>query len=279
MFRKIFLALATTALFTLTVSAQTPTVDEIVNKHVAAMGGAEKIKSVKSLRMTGKMVIAGAGIEIPIIMEYKRPGTMRFEGTVQGMTVVQAYDGTTGWQIMPFQGRKDPEAMGEDDQKEAAQNADWEGPLVNYKEKGHKIELVGKEQVEGTDVYKLKVILKGGDTRHMYLDADSFLEIKGESKRTIRGTEREFESTAGDYKEVGGLVFAHSVEGGPKGSAQKQKITIEKIEINPELDDARFKMPAVKKPEGNVPAAKPENKETETKPADKKPAEVKPPQS
>jgi hypothetical protein len=169
--------------------------------------------------------------------------------------------------------------MGEDELKSTAESAEWEGPLVNYKEKGNKVELVGKEQVEGTDTYKLKVTLKNGGVRHMYLDADSFLSIKDESKRTIRGTEQETEGGSGDYKEVGGLVFAHSLEVGPKGSAQKQKITIEKIEINPELDDARFKMPAVKKPEGNVPAAKPENKETETKPADKKPAEVKPPQS
>ncbi|MGI9108381.1 MAG: LolA family protein [Pyrinomonadaceae bacterium] len=278
MFRKLFLALAATTLFTLNVSAQTPTVDDIVNKHVAAMGGVEKLKAAKSLRLTGKMTV-GPGIEAPVVIEFKRPGSTRMEITLQGLTLVQAYDGKTGWMINPFQGSKTPEAMGEDELKSAAENADWEGPLVNYKEKGNKVELVGKEAVEGTDAYKLKVTLKNGDVRYMFLDADSFLSIKDESKRSIRGTEQETESASGDYKEVDGLVFAHSVEVGAKGSSQKQKITVDKIEINPAIEDARFKMPEVKKAEGNAPAVKPESNTTESKPADKKPTEVKPPQS
>jgi outer membrane lipoprotein-sorting protein len=148
---------------------------------------------------------------------------------------------------------------------------------VDYKEKGNKIELVGHEQVEGSDTYKLKVTLKNGEVRYIYLDADTFLEVKEESKRTIRGTEREGETTFGDYKEEGGVMMAHSFESGAKGSPQKQRITLEKVEINPTIEDARFKMPAAPKPEGNKPAAKPENPPTETKPADKKPTETKPP--
>ncbi|HKP72238.1 MAG TPA: hypothetical protein VJT82_04825 [Pyrinomonadaceae bacterium] len=276
MLRRMFLAFAVTTLVALTASAQTPTADDIISKHVAALGGAEKLKATKTLRMTGRMTV-GPGIEAPIVIEYKRPGSTRLDLTLQGMTATQAYDGKTGWSINPFQGSKNAEPMGEDELKDAAENADWEGPLVNYKEKGHKVELVGKEQIEGTDAYKLKVTLKGGDVRYLYLDADSFLEIKGESKRTIRGTERELESASGDYKEVGGLVFPHSLEFGAKGSPQKQKLTIEKIEINPDVDDARFKMPAAPKPDANAPAAKPENKQTETKPAEKKPEDPKKP--
>jgi hypothetical protein len=276
MFLKSFICALVIACSSLTVAAQELTVDQIIAKNIAAKGGMEKIKAQKSLRMSGRMTL-GPGLEAPVIMEEKRPGSFRLELTLQGLTAVQAYDGQTGWQIMPFQGKKDPETMGEDDLKEAQEQADIDGPLVDYKEKGNKVELAGHEQVEGSDAYKLKVTLKNGEVRYLYLDADSFLEIKEESKRTIRGTEREGETIFGDYKEEGGVMMAHSIEAGAKGSDQKQKVTIEKVEINPALDDARFKMPAAAAPAGNKPAAKPENPPAETKPADKKPTDTKPP--
>jgi outer membrane lipoprotein-sorting protein len=269
MFRKSLFAFAFVALAAVSASAQT--VDEIIAKHITAMGGMAKLSAVKSMRMTGKMTLA-PGLEAPAVIEYKRPRNVRMEITLQGMTAVQAYDGASAWQIMPFQGNKNPEAMGEDDRKDIEEEADLvEGPLVNYKEKGHKVELLGKDKVEGSDAYKLKITLKNGDVQTVYLDADTFLEVKSEGKRMMRGTEVETESFSGDYKEVEGLMIPHSLEAGQKGSTQRQRITIEKVEINPAVEDARFKMPEVKKAEGNAPAAKPENKESETKPADKKP--------
>ena len=110
-------------------------------------------------------------------------------------------------------------------------------------------ELVGKEKLEGSDAYKLKVTLKNGTVNYTYLDADSYLTVKEESKRTIRGSEVEVESSIGDYKDVQGLMIPHSIENGTKGRPEKQNITIEKVDVNPELDDARFKMPAPAKPE------------------------------
>jgi hypothetical protein len=278
MFLKSFICALVIAGSSLCVAAQELTVDQIIAKNIAAKGGLEKIKAQKTLRMSGRMTL-GPGLDAPVIMEQKRPGSFRFELTLQGLTAVQAYDGQTGWQIMPFQGKKDPETMGEDDLKDAQEQADMDGPLVDYKEKGNKVELVGHEQVEGSDAYKLKVTLKNGEVRYLYLDADTFLDIKEESKRTIRGTEREGETVFGDYKEEGGVMMPHSIEAGAKGSTQKQKVTIEKVEINPVLDDARFKMPAAAAPAGNKPAVKPETPPAETKPADKKPAETKPPVS
>lgn len=256
MFKKVALSLILLGLMAMAAMAQT--VDEILAKNIQARGGLEKLKASKTIRFTGKMT-AGPGMEIPVILEQKRPNSIRMEFTLQGLTGVQAFDGQAGWMIMPFQGKKDPEAMGEDDRKELQEQADFDGPLVNYKEKGNKVELVGKEPVEGTDAYKLKVTLKNGDVRYLFLDADSYLEIKHESKRIIRGTERESETSIGDYKEVEGLMIPFSFESGAKGSPQKQKITIEKVEINPPIDDLRFKMPEVKK--------------SETKPEEKKPTE------
>lgn len=274
MLRKSLVALAAIALVSIAASAQTA--DEIIAKHIQARGGMEKLKSVKSIRSTGKREIQ-PGFAVPIVLEQTRPNKMRADFTVQGMTGSLAYDGAQGWQLMPFQGKTDPEPMPEDMVKEFAEDSDIDGPFVDWKTKGHKVELVGKEQVEGTDTYHLRMTKKDGTISDVWFDADSFLEIKSATRRMVRGTQQEFEAVVGDYKEVGGLMMPHSAQFGEKGQP-KLSMTFDKIEINPAIEDARFKMPAVtKKAEGNAPAAKPENKETETKPADKRPDPAKPP--
>jgi len=252
MLRKFGVGVLALALPVLPVAAQT--VDEVIAKNIEARGGLEKLKSVQSIRMTGKMMM-GPGMEAPMSLEIKRPRSLRMEFTFQGMTGVQAYDGKNGWSISPFQGKKDPEPMSPDDVKDAEEEADIDGPLIDYKAKGHTVELVGKEKVEGSDAFKLKVTLKNGTVRHQYIDAESFLEIKTEAKRTIRGSEMEFESTIGDYKDVEGLLIAHSIQSGAKGRPEKQNIVVEKIELNPVLDDARFRMPET--PKAEAPKAAP----------------------
>jgi len=219
------------------------TVDEIIAKNVQARGGAEKLKSVQSIRSTATLSM-GPGMEAPGVLIQKRPALARLEFTIQGLTAVQAYDGKNAWQIMPFMGKKDPELMSADEAKETEEMADVDGPLVDYKSKGHQVELLGKEKVEGTDAYKLKLTMKNGDVQTIYIDADSFLEIKEETKRTVRGSEQEVESAIGDYKEVSGILFPFAVESNVKGSAEKQKITITKVELNVTTDDSIFKMPA-----------------------------------
>lgn len=223
------------------VAAQT--VEEIIAKNIEAHGGMAKLKAINSLRMTGRIGL-GQGLEAPLTLEIQRPKSMRMEITVQGMTVVQAYDGTTGWQIVPFTGSNDPQPMSADELKDAEEQADIDGVLVDYKSKGHAIELAGKENVEGADCFKLKVSKKNGDVQYYYIDSDSYLELKVEGKRKVRGSELEFETSLGDYKDVDGYIVAHAITSGAKGSPQRQDIVVEKIEINPTLDGARFKMPA-----------------------------------
>jgi len=228
-------------------------VDEIVAKYVQARGGAEKLKGVQSIKTSATMTM-GPGMELPGIVIQKRPMLARLEFTAQGMTAVQAYDGKEAWQIMPFMGKKDPELMSADEAKETEEMADVDGPLVDYKGKGHQLELLGKEKIEGTDAYKLKLTLKNGDVQTIYIDADSFLEIKEVTKRTVRGTDLEVESSIGDYKEVNGIMFPFAVENQVKGTDQKQKITITKIELNVPADDSLFKMPAAA-PKADAPKA------------------------
>lgn len=244
--RRLLSGLAVAVLIAVPASAQT--VDELIAKNVQAKGGLQKLKAVQTARMTGMMTV-GPGMEAPFVIEFKRPNQMRLDFTLQGMTGTQAYDGKSGWMLMPFSGRKDPEPMPPEALKQFEEQADLDGPLVDYQAKGNKVELAGKEKIEGSDAYKLKVTLKNGDIRYIYLDADQYLEIKVEGKTTVRGTEIENTTSIGDYKEVGGLMFPHAMESAQKGSTQSQKITIQKIELNVPIDDARFKMPEVKKDE------------------------------
>jgi outer membrane lipoprotein-sorting protein len=230
-------------------AAHAQTLDEILAKNLQARGGKEKLTAVKTARATGRMTL-GPGMEAPFSITWKRPGMVRIEFTIQGMTGVQAFDGTSGWNHMPFMGKADPEKMSDEDMSHMREQADWDGPLVDYQTKGHQVELVGKETVEGTEVWKLKVTKKSGEVVYSLLDTEAFLEIKEEGKRTIRGQELEFETALGDYKDVGGLMLAHSVESKAKGMPQTQSMTIDKFEINPDIADDHFKMPAPKPASG-----------------------------
>lgn len=228
------------------------TVDEILAKNAEAKGGIDKLRALNSIRFTGKMTLGG-GMEAPIVMSKKRPEMMRMDFTVQGMTGSQAYDGTGGWMLMPFMGKKDAEPMSGDMLKEVKDMADFDGPFIDYAKKGYKVELLGKGEVEGTAAYKIKMTRDGQDTV-VYIDADSFLDIKAEAKRKMQGQEVEGETTYGNYQEFGGLLFPMSIEMKAKGMPAGQTITIEKVELNPSLADDAFKMP--KKAEAAAPPAK-----------------------
>ena len=247
-----FLIAASSLAFASLAPAQT--VDEILAKNFEAKGGLAKIRAVQSIRVSGKMTI-GPGMEAPAVIEQKRGDKLRMDITFQGMTLTpMVLNGSAGWKLMPIQGNSNPESLSPEEMKDALEQADIDGFFVDYKTKGHTVEYLGKEKVEGTDAYKLKVTLKSGDVRTVYIDTDSNLEIKIDSKSTRRGAEVEGDTTLGDYKEVDGLIFAHSIDSGQKGAPGRQMITISKIEINPKLDDARFVMPAKK--EAPAPAKK-----------------------
>ena len=234
--------LLTLALVALAAPLTAQTADEIIAKYLTNVGGMDKIQAVTTLRRTGKVVLGG-GFEAGVIEESKRPNKLRQEFVFQGMTGVNAYDGKTGWKIEPWQGKKDPEALSEEEMKQIVEDADFDEALVNYRQKGNKVEFAGTEQVEGTDVYKLKVTLASGDLRFYYMDTDYYVPIKIDIKRMIRGAEQEFETTLGDYKAVAGWYLPYSIETTRTGSEDTQKITFDKIEANVPVDDGRFAKP------------------------------------
>ena len=232
--------------------ASAQSVDEIIAKNIQAKGGLEKLRTVKTLRTTVKF--SDGGFRAEFRQQNKRPGKVREEFIIQGMAQIQAYDGKTGWQISPFSGRKDPDLMSQDDMKSLIVDGDIDGPLVDYKEKGHTAELVGHDSMEGTDCYKIKLSMKNGDVRYYYLDTDSYLELKVEIQTTIRGALQESELYYGDYEQVNGIYYPFAVEQAQKGSSSRQQFSVEKIEQNVDLDDSLFAMPAVKT-EAKKPAA------------------------
>jgi len=241
--RRTILLGAVLALLVLPVVAEDLTLDQVLAKHYDALGGLDAIKGMESATFEGKMAM-GPGADAPFKMYFKRPMKVRLEFTMQGMTGIQAYDGETAWMIMPFMGKSDPEVMADDQAKNMQEQADVDGPLVDWQEKGHKVELIGLEDVEGTEAYKIKVDLANGDVRYHYLDSEYFITIKQEGKTMMQGNEVEFETVLSDYKEVDGLMFPHSIDSKPKGAPAGQVITIDQIEVNVEVADDLFTMPA-----------------------------------
>ena len=226
--------------------AQTPkqfTVDQLVAKNTEAKGGASALQALQSLRCSGKVIANGGQLEFGYVQTRKRPA-VRTEYALQGMTSVQAYDGTEAWKISPFQGRKDPEKMTADDTKSLIEEAEIDGPLIDWRTKGSTVEYLGTEDIEGTQAHKLKVTRKNGDITYVYLDPDAFLEIRTVTQRTEQGARVEVETDIGDYEKIGGVFIPFFLEGGPKGSSNKQKIIIEKAEPNVPVDDSFFRFPA-----------------------------------
>ena len=227
----------------LSVFTQCQTAEELVDKNIQAKGGLEKIKAIHSLHMTGKLT--GGGFTATVTQDGMRPNLVRETFSLQGMTGVQAYDGTVGWQIQPFGGHKDPELMGEDDVRDLLRDADFDGPLVDYREKGNAVEYLGHDVVDGDDALRLKVTLKNGDILYYYLDPDTYLEIRKEIQEFIRGSIKENVVDLGSYKPVGGVMYPFSIASGPKNRPNAgQTTTIERIEVNVPLAKAEFELPA-----------------------------------
>lgn len=225
------------------VIARTQTADELISKNIQAKGGIDKIKAIKSVRMAQRFD-GGGGFTAQASQENSRPNLVRETFSLQGMTAVQAYDGATGWQIQPFQGHKDPELLGENDLRDILLDSDFDGPMVDYREKGNTVEYLGHDIVDGDDALRLKVTLKNGDIVYYYLDPDTFLEIRKEIRQTIRGSVRERIVDLGSYKPIAGVMFPFSIAQGSKSNPGSQTFTVVKLEVNVAIDPANFALPA-----------------------------------
>lgn len=214
-------------------AAQAISADELVDKLIEARGGRDALQAIQSVQASGKF-IGGGGFEAEIKTLVARPGRYRSEFTIQGMTAIQAYDGTAVWAIQPFRGRKDPEKQSADEARVMQIDADIDGPLVDYHSKGHKLEYLGSEEIDGTRAHKLRVLLATGNEQVWYLDPDFFLPIRVVDKTLRRGVESETETDFGDYEKINGVFYPTAIQTGAKGAPadQKASISLDKIEVN-----------------------------------------------
>lgn len=238
---RVFVLVAAAALAAPT-ATPAQTLDEIVSLHVAARGGREALAAVRTVRMTGRAT-SGSGREAIVRREIARPGRIRTEFVFQGTTGVYAFDGASGWRVSPLDGRFAPEPLPDEEAAVTAEQADIDGPLVDWKAKGHRLELVGSEALPGGRAHRLRLTLASGAVRELWLDAASGLVVRALARRALRGREVALETSFGDYRKTDGVAFARSIEAGVADRPQRVRVVVESVETNVALDESRFRMP------------------------------------
>jgi hypothetical protein len=255
---------------------------EIVDKNVVARGGLQAWRAVQTMSLEGKLGVGGnqrgtlpvrvpgrsssqqalpsrpaEEVQLPFVMELKRPRKMRFELQFSGQTAIQVFDGANGWKLRPFLNRRVVEPYTTDEMKMASMQAELDGPLVDYAAKGTRIELAGMEQVEDRDTYKIKLTMKSGEAIHVWIDAQTFLETKIEGQpRRLDGTSHPVEVYFRDYRPVNGLQIPYVLETKVLQVAQTalglkdppvpaEKIIVDKVVVNPKLDESLFAKPVI----------------------------------
>jgi outer membrane lipoprotein-sorting protein len=222
-----------------TVSSSAQTVDELIGRMITARGGIEKIKAIQTRRETGTISF-GPEMEGPFTAELARPNKLRVEVHLPNGNVVQAYDGNGGWQITP--GADQAFVMDQTQQRSMSEQADFDGPLIDYKKKGNAIEQVGVGELNGRKTYRLRVTLVNGNVHYWELDAENYLPVRWRGNRTANGNEVPIESVFTDFREVNGVLFPFTIESFIEGKlVQQMKITSR--EANLKIEDARFAMP------------------------------------
>lgn len=229
--KKFFLSILTIATVGFTYAQ---TADEIVNKHIEAIGGADAWKKVNSMVTTGTLTVQGA--EIAISLTVLNGKGSRQDITAMGMNGYQIVTPTQGWNFMPFQGQKAPEPITADDLKEAQDELDVQGSLVDYKAKGHTIELLGTDDIEGVNVFKLKETLKSGKTQTIFIDPKTYYIIRVISKQKANGNEVDVTTNLNNYQKLPEGIMVPLSIGLPFG-----EMIISKVEINKPIDENIFK--------------------------------------
>ncbi len=249
----------------------------IVERNVAARGGLDAWRRIKTMSMAGS-VEAGAPrdpvkqamaflhpdetraaakraalhhttpapakqVELPFRIELARPRRSRVEVVFQGQTSVQVFDGDQGWKVRPFLGRHEVEPFSDEELRQASQQADLDGLLIDHAAKGNKVELVGKEKVDGRDAFHLAVTLRTGQVRHVWVDADTYLDVKVDGTRRMDGKPKRVFTQLGDYRRVEGVMVPFLLETSVAGVAGSEAIRVERVAVNPPLDEARFARP------------------------------------
>jgi len=222
-------------------------IDALLVRNVAARGGDAAWRHLESVRLTGMMDL-GQGLSVPYTIDQKQPRKMCLEYEFAERRQVQCVDGDAGWRYLPFQGRNVPEPMPQGDAEKLVDTTSVHGLLFDAYDRGLGIELLGKATVDGREANKLKVTMPSGMVRWLYLDEESGLELKMEAVQRVRGKDVVVETFFSNWRETAGLLFPHRQESGIAGVTDTRFVTVDRVDINPKIDDARFVMPSFAKP-------------------------------
>ncbi len=213
--------------------AQAQTVDEVIDKHVKALGGKENLNKIQNVVMEGSLTIQGTEIALTLTQVHNKLN--RQDITAMGMHGFDMLTDKDGWSYMPFQGMQKPEPKTEDEVKQSQSDLDIAGPLVDYAAKGHKVELVGKEDVDGTECYKIKTSLKSGKELTFFIDPSSNMIIRTKEKRKMNGQEMDLQTDLSDYKDVEGVKMPYSI------TQQFGTVLISSVKVNQTIPESVFK--------------------------------------
>ncbi|NNG26633.1 MAG: hypothetical protein HKM87_03850 [Ignavibacteriaceae bacterium] len=238
----------------------TQTVDEILAEHFAIIGQ-EKLLQTETFSTKGK--IMQGQFEIPFTSHHKRPFSFKSEASFQGMEIISAYNGETGWSINPFAGNTDPQPMTEEQTDRMSLQADYDGIFYNYEEKGDKLEFVGTEELDDIEVYLLKLTRPNGDVITSYIDSEEYVLLKTKSKMNVQGVETEAETIFSNYKYVDEMLSPYSIETQVNGETVMQMV-FEEITYNVDIDDSIFDMPEVTAPTDSMKVGTDKEPVTET---------------
>ncbi|HEX9944713.1 MAG TPA: hypothetical protein VGG03_22115 [Thermoanaerobaculia bacterium] len=215
-----------------------PSLDEVLARHAAAHGGLEKWRAVKSLTVTGTQ--AAFSTAAPFVYEWRRPDSFRFEQSMLGKKIIYGHDGSATWWIHPLLGAEQPAAVPEPQAALVRRAAEFESPLVDAAAKGHRVELLGREEIDGQPAFKLKVVRKDGAEETWYLDASNYLELARFDRTLDLPDSKDRWTYYSDFRTVEGLVIPHRQD--QEYSIRHVSLTVEKVQVNPEIDPGRFKI-------------------------------------
>lgn len=221
------------------VSAQT--VDDIVYKHIKAMGGADKIAELKSVRIAANMKVMN--MDMPVTTTIVQNKAFRTETKAQGMTIIQAVNGNAGWMINPMSGQAKATVLPEEVVKSLDSQKDLTG-LYNYKEKGYKLTLDGEEDLDGAKVYRVTATMSNGVRQINYISKDTFYILKITASMPVDGQDIKTESVQSDFRQINGITFPFLLEVTTTAMPGMTMVNrIASLEVNPKIDERIFEMP------------------------------------
>jgi|LakMenEpi03Aug12_release.lakeMendotaPanAssembly.Ray.scaffolds.fasta_scaffold552522_2 hypothetical protein len=222
---------------TASVSIFAQTADEVIAKHIDAIGGKDNWKKVNSMKM--EATVTTQGMDIPVTIYQVHNKAQKQEINVMNMTGYSILTNDGGWNYMPFMGQTAPEPMTADEVSAGKEGLDIQGELLDYKDKGHSVQMLGKEDIEGTECYKLKLTRKSGRESTYFIDTKTNYIVRSASKLKVNGQEVEQVMNLSNYQKLpGGIVVPMTME----NSGMPAPINISKVEVNPTIDNAIFEV-------------------------------------